>query len=331
MADSPTFDSLTFNRDVGMKLKAMLKSPDFPHIIINGSPGCGKKTIMRMILAETYGNFATHKEEINDNYVIVMSTHHMEFSSLVQVYDVAGTRASDNAIISDIIAEFPIKSGLGDKYNTIVFHDSTFIDTSAINALKRVMEVHIARYRFIFITNNIDQISDPIRSRCTQINLPTPTHAEMAETLTGFGLDVPFKDIINRSCRNLKYAIHHYQALCEGKEITDTFKTCSDMIRMSITESDLNSIVDATRFGISEFIDIDEFVTFTLHCIRLFIKKTINDFPPTHQCVKLVRTFYAKLGESLYGFSTSSNKFLYYDTIILQVVELIKQYMSAKR
>ncbi len=50
-----SFDDLSFNAELGDRLKNMAEAGDFPHLLFHGPTGAGKKTRIMCFLREIYG------------------------------------------------------------------------------------------------------------------------------------------------------------------------------------------------------------------------------------------------------------------------------------
>lgn len=50
-----SLDALDFHRDVSERLKGMVKRGDFPHLMVYGPSGAGKKTRILALLREAFG------------------------------------------------------------------------------------------------------------------------------------------------------------------------------------------------------------------------------------------------------------------------------------
>lgn len=51
-----TLDALDFHKDVSERLKGMVKRGDFPHLLVYGPSGAGKKTRILALLREAFGS-----------------------------------------------------------------------------------------------------------------------------------------------------------------------------------------------------------------------------------------------------------------------------------
>ena len=51
-----TLDALDFHKDVSERLRGMVKRGDFPHLLVYGPSGAGKKTRILALLREAFGS-----------------------------------------------------------------------------------------------------------------------------------------------------------------------------------------------------------------------------------------------------------------------------------
>ncbi|KAF7690792.1 Replication factor C subunit 5 [Cucumispora dikerogammari] len=70
------------------------------------------------------------------------------------------------------------------NYKIIVIHSAELITESAMAALRRTVEQHAKTIRFIMITNNINKIMKPIRSRAFCLFVPAPDDNIVLKFLT---------------------------------------------------------------------------------------------------------------------------------------------------
>merc|ERR1712055_1236605 len=93
-----SLSKLHFNNQQGAQLKKLVEGGDFPHLLVYGPPGSGKKTRITCILKELYGpgvdklriehqNFETPSKKKLE-IVTIASNYHIEVNpSDVGIYD----------------------------------------------------------------------------------------------------------------------------------------------------------------------------------------------------------------------------------------------------
>lgn len=164
------------------KILRDIKDP--PNMIIYGSNGSGKKTILYAFLNQLFGLVNTNcieKEfKINSKSIIIpyfYSNFHTEFS----INDMSCHARTILPQIINSIAK--TKSILTNSYKLIVIHDAELLDIHTQTMLRRIFEIYITNCRFILITKSLSKIIDPIQSRCLLIRVGMPQKDEIKQIL----------------------------------------------------------------------------------------------------------------------------------------------------
>ena len=131
-------DLVLINKEFGEKLKQCKEKGSFDgHLLFYGPPGTGKSSSVNVILNEL---------NISD-YIII--------------------NGSDKTGIDDtrrIIEYASVPSIKG--FKVAVFEEFERLSPQAQDSLKYVLEIYSEWCRFIFTTNNINKVTQPIISRC---------------------------------------------------------------------------------------------------------------------------------------------------------------------
>ncbi|XP_045483599.1 replication factor C subunit 3 [Harmonia axyridis] len=184
------FSKLDFHKEQGSGLKSLTKDGDFPHLLIYGPMGAGKKTRIMCILKELYGpgverlrsetmSFTTpsnKKLEIGT----VNSNYHIEVNpSDVGIYD--------RVVIMNIIKNVAQTQQLditGQKsFKVVVLTDVDALTKDAQHALRRTMEKYISNCRLILCATSISRVIPAIRSRCLCVRIPAPSAEEIVDII----------------------------------------------------------------------------------------------------------------------------------------------------
>lgn len=138
------FDELISHKNIINTIQKNINS--LPHLIFFGPPGCGKSTLINIIINNIY-----KKEDISSN--------------------ILSLNASDERGINTVrkkIKTFSKKAIVGKyKFKMIVLDEADSLTYDAQNALRRIMEVYSKTTRFCFICNYKNKIIDAIMSRCS--------------------------------------------------------------------------------------------------------------------------------------------------------------------
>nr|XP_022921293.1 replication factor C subunit 3 [Onthophagus taurus] len=215
------FQKLDFHKEQAQNLKRLTQQGDFPHLLVYGPSGAGKKTRIMCLLKELYGpgverlrmeqmEFTTPSNKKLE-IMTVSSNYHIEVNpSDVGIYD--------RVVVMDLIKNVAQSQQLdinGQKeFKVIVLTDVDQLTKDAQHALRRTMEKYIANCRLILTCNSTSQVTPAIRSRCLSIRVPAPTIEEIVSilqiTCKKEGLNVPVefaKKVAIKSNRNLRRAL----------------------------------------------------------------------------------------------------------------------------
>jgi replication factor C subunit 3/5 len=179
------FGSLMYGTEVEKRLKKLVESEDFPHILFYGPNGAGKRTLTKCVLNELYGpGVHRMKSEIKEfkatasttvDCVVYSSSYHQEVSpSETERYD----RVVVNSLIKEMAGSaclnFAENSEKQHSWKVIVIHDLDKLSRDAQAGLRRTMEKYMTNCRIIFNCENLSRVLLPLKSRCVQIRVPAP-------------------------------------------------------------------------------------------------------------------------------------------------------------
>ena len=232
---------LDFHHDLSAQLQRMVQgSGDFPHTLIYGPSGAGKKTRVMALLRELHGpsverlrveqrtfKFNTSSVELT----MVSSPHHIELNP-----SDAGIR--DREVVQEVIKEIAqsapvIAAGQGAAaaaagganegasdakpraaFKVVVLNEVERLSKPAQHALRRTMEKYVATCRLLLCCVNPSKVIAPIRSRCVCLRVAAPSHEEVVQVLEkcshkeGLKLNHTLAMKISNQCeRNLRRAI----------------------------------------------------------------------------------------------------------------------------
>ncbi|KAG0379893.1 MAG: P-loop containing nucleoside triphosphate hydrolase protein [Linnemannia gamsii] len=183
-------DKLDYHTDLSAHLKKLCASGDFPHMLVFGPPGAGKKTRVVAILRELFGPGAEkikidqrifetpskRKLELN----IVSSNYHLE----VNPSDVGNY---DRVVIQDLLKEVAqtqqVDAAAQKRFKVVVIHEADLLTRDAQAGLRRTMEKYMGNLRIIMCCNTTSKIIGPIQSRCLLVRVGAPTPSEMVKVM----------------------------------------------------------------------------------------------------------------------------------------------------
>ena len=131
-------DLVLINKEFGEKLKQWKSNGSFDgHLLFYGPAGTGKSSSVNVILNEL---------EISD-YIVINGSDKTGVDDTRRVIEYASVPALD-------------------KFKVVVFEEFERLSPQAQDSLKYVLEKYSDWCRFIFTTNNINKVTQPIISRC---------------------------------------------------------------------------------------------------------------------------------------------------------------------
>ena len=212
---------------------------DFPHTLVYGPSGAGKKTRIMAMLRELHGPSVERLRVDQRTFkfgttapvelTLVSSPHHIELNP-----SDAGIR--DREVVQEVIkeiaqsapvirasAEASAAAAAGESspaaFKIVVLNEVERLSKPAQHALRRTMEKYVGTCRILLCCVNPSKVIAPIRSRCVCLRVAAPTHAEVAGVLqkvaTKEGLKLPdgLAQRISQSCeRNLRRALLTFEA-----------------------------------------------------------------------------------------------------------------------
>ena len=218
----------TFN-DFSLNYKKYKKNLDneriakfkkLPNILIHGHTGSGKKTLVKMLLKEIYGDQVENlKQETytiygygnSDSEVIVtQSNYHMIIEP--------NNSGIDKYIIQEIVKEYAKQNVMQIfdnpiPYKIIFINNVDNLSYYAQTSLRCTMERYHLTCKFILCGYQISKIIKPLRSRCLNVRVPRPSDIELFDYL----LEIAIKEKINISPSTINYLI---------KKSESNIKTC---------------------------------------------------------------------------------------------------------
>ncbi|KAI0900976.1 P-loop containing nucleoside triphosphate hydrolase protein [Annulohypoxylon nitens] len=231
-----SLDSLTYHAELSERLRSLAQSGDFPHLLVYGPSGAGKKTRIVATLKELYGP-GVEKIKIDARVFQTTSNRKLEFNIVASVYHLEITPSDvgnyDRVVIQDLLKEVAqtqqVDQSAKQKFKVVVINEADHLTRDAQAALRRTMEKYSPNLRLILLANSTANIIAPIRSRTLLVRVAAPTVDEIASVLADSAKKEGWpvvkglhKRIAEESGRNLRRALLMYEAVhAQNEKVTD--------------------------------------------------------------------------------------------------------------
>ncbi|KAG7754510.1 hypothetical protein KL911_001949 [Ogataea haglerorum] len=252
-----TLSELSFHPRISKQLQVMASSGEFPHLLVYGPPGAGKKTRVLATLRELYGA-GTGRLRVDVKTFILPSGRKLEFNVISSSFHLEITPSdmgnNDRIVIQDLLKEIgQIESldfskfenalvslnareqNMGKKFKVVIINEAELLTRDAQAALRRTMEKYSANIRLILICNSTSNIIDPIKSRTLPIRIASPStsacagvlemilkkehHARKAFPDDSEQRNIIYKRISDASERNLRMSIMMMEAMYMNHDV----------------------------------------------------------------------------------------------------------------
>ena len=258
-----TLGQLDLHGETSTRLRKMVASGDFPHLMFYGPSGAGKKTLALATLRELYGpgvarvcveqrsfEVATKKKKKRLVEVpVACSNYHIEMSP-------SDAGINDHHVVQQVISEIAQTHTLDARnhcsFRVVVLNEVDRLSKHAQHALRRTMEKYTATCRLVLLCKSACRVMDPLRSRCLMVRVPAPTVEQVAGVLHAVAKkeSVELPDKLARraaemSGRNLRKALlsleackaaHHPLTDDQAVRVADWEYFVDDMARLLVEE-----------------------------------------------------------------------------------------------
>lgn len=148
-----TLDDIVQQEEIVKVLKNTLETGELPHLLFYGGPGTGKTSTILALVKQLFGPVVVHDRVIELN---------------------ASDERGIGTVRNKIISFTKIAIGTNDPrypcpdFKVVILDEADAMTPEAQEALRKVMEKKCGITRFCFICNYMNEIIEPIASRCTQ-------------------------------------------------------------------------------------------------------------------------------------------------------------------
>lgn len=212
---------LDYHKEQAANLKRLTQEGDFPHLLVYGPSGAGKKTRIMCLLKELYGP-GVERLRIEPMTFTTPSNKKLEITTISSNYHIevnpSDANIYDRVVVMDLIKNVAQTQQLDlngqREFKMIVLTDVDELTKDAQHALRRTMEKYISNCRLILCCKSTSRVTPAIKSRCLSIRIPAPSHDEIVSILHSTckkeNLQLPeelARRISEKSERNLRRAL----------------------------------------------------------------------------------------------------------------------------
>ncbi|KUL87823.1 hypothetical protein ZTR_03204 [Talaromyces verruculosus] len=231
-----SLDSLTYHSELSARLKSLAQSGDFPHLLVYGPSGAGKKTRIIATLKELYGP-GVEKIKIDARVFQTTSNRKLEFNIVASVYHLEITPSDvgnyDRVVVQELLKEVAqtqqVDQSARQRFKVVVINEADHLTRDAQAALRRTMEKYSPNLRLILLANSTSNIIAPIRSRTLLVRVAAPSEADICAVLKSAAAkenwapsDALNLRIARESGRNLRRALLMFEAIyAQNEKVSD--------------------------------------------------------------------------------------------------------------
>lgn len=227
-------DQLLYHHNINANLKALAQSGDFPHLLIYGPPGAGKKTRIYATLNEIFDR-GVERLKIDVKTFTTASNRKLEFNVLSSPHHLEITPSdmgnNDRVVIQDLLKEIAQTEQVDmslkrhHHFRIVIINEAESLSHDAQAALRRTMEKYSSQIRLVMVCTLISSIISPIRLRTLLVRVGAPEVPEIVDVLgqvadkekVKFADDSQQTEVLSRiavaSQRNLRRALLSFETL----------------------------------------------------------------------------------------------------------------------
>lgn len=191
-----------------------LKFKNFQHLIVYGLKGSSKRILIDKILKNIYGNIKIDNVEYTINGYGNTKSKVLVKQSKNHIIIEPNNNGFDKYLIQEIIQEYARTENLkifkqNNLFKVVIIDTIDNLSYTAQASLRRTMEKYGDRCKFIFISEQLSNIIEPLISRCLLFRVPLPSKEQIIDIITYISV----KENINLTCDNYKFILDN----CDNK------------------------------------------------------------------------------------------------------------------
>lgn len=181
-----TVKDAKFHLDLLNRLEHMSKNESIPHMLLCGPDGCGKKTIIKLLLEMLFDK-DVHKVE-DSVYTVIGSGNKITPVTVKQSnYHIViepNNNNFDRYLIQDIVKEYAKKMPMSifktkKIFKIVLINNVDNLSYYAQTSLRRTMEKYSSTCRFIMWCTCTSRVIEPLISRCVFFTINSPSDPEL--------------------------------------------------------------------------------------------------------------------------------------------------------
>ncbi|KAF9790618.1 P-loop containing nucleoside triphosphate hydrolase protein [Thelephora terrestris] len=194
-----TLDELSYHEGLTTRMRALANSGDFPHLLVYGPSGAGKKTRISCILRELFGK-GVERLKIDQRVFLTPSKRKLDVNIVQSNYHIELTPSDvgnyDRVVIQDLLKEIAqtqqVDLNAKQRFKVVVINEADLLSRDAQAALRRTMEKFMSNMRIILCANSTSRLIAPIKSRCLLMRVAAPSPEEIKTVLQQVAKNVGF-------------------------------------------------------------------------------------------------------------------------------------------
>lgn len=191
-----SFDEIIGQKNPVNQLAAYAALGNLPHLMVIGRSGCGKTAALEIFSKLFYTEAAAENTTILP-VSVMFSQGHTYFAENDRFAHLYQKNKSVLANFKYVVKWHASLKPLSAPFRLVIFDGAGDLTKDAQAALRRIMEQYSKTCRFIFVTNSLASIIDPIRSRCVPLYFLPIDEAKMRTHLKHVLEEEGLKDAVS--------------------------------------------------------------------------------------------------------------------------------------